>query len=90
MESYEVIMGWKHIDNLHMGPPSTNERVENVDEVNSMKEVIESNIETKDKNVGRKQSYADILIHRNIIRHGVGTESCRDHQYSGQRTSDIN
>ena len=26
----DVIMGWKHVDTLQMGPPSTKERVVNV------------------------------------------------------------
>ena len=33
MKFPEVIMGWKHIVALQMGPPSTNEYNENVDEV---------------------------------------------------------
>ena len=32
----EVIMGWKHIDALKMGPPSTKECVVNVDEFNTI------------------------------------------------------
>ena len=32
----EVIMRWKHIDTLQMGPPSTKERVGNVDWVGSI------------------------------------------------------
>ena len=31
----DVIMGWKHVDTLHMGPPSTKERVGNVVKVRS-------------------------------------------------------
>ena len=36
---HEEIMGWKHIDNLHMGPPSTKYRVGNMDGFESSKEV---------------------------------------------------
>ena len=32
----DVIMGWKHIDMLQMGPTSIKERVGNVDEFNSI------------------------------------------------------
>ena len=48
-----------------MGPPSTKELVGNMDEVESRKEVIKSNIETKYEKLGRKTSYADIVIHGN-------------------------
>ena len=34
-----------------------------MDEVESIKEVKESNIDTKDEKVGRKKSYVDIFIH---------------------------
>ena len=34
----DVIMGWKHLYNLQMGPPSTKERVENVVKVRSNQE----------------------------------------------------
>ena len=33
----EVIMNWRHIDTLQMGPPSTNERAENLYEINTSK-----------------------------------------------------
>ena len=55
MKFREVIMGWKHIDTLQMGPTSTKELVGNVEKVESRKEVIESNVETKDKNMGSKK-----------------------------------
>ena len=42
----DVIMGWKHVDNLQMGPPSTKERVVNVVKVSSNQEEIKSNMET--------------------------------------------
>ena len=38
------------MDILQMEPPSTKECVGNMDKVESSKEVIESNVETKDKN----------------------------------------
>ena len=44
----EVIMGCKHIDTIKMGPPSTKERVGNMEEVESIKEEINPNIKTKD------------------------------------------
>ena len=40
--------------------PWLRERVGNMDEVKSRKEVIKSNIETKDEKVGGKGSYSDI------------------------------
>ena len=81
MSFREVIMGWKNIDNLHMGPPSSKQRVRNEDKVYPRKEATESNIETKEKNTGGKILYADIVIHNNIRRHDVGTEISCDHQY---------
>ena len=33
----EVIIGWKYIDNLQMGPPSTKESVEKMDDVEPKK-----------------------------------------------------
>ena len=74
---------WKwmmvHID-LHMTcivfeSPSYGSFVGNMDGVESRKEVVDSNIETKDENFGRKKSYADIFIHGNHKRHNVKTES---------------
>ena len=49
MKFRELIMEWKYIDNLQMGPPSTNDCVGNMDEVKYSKEVIESNIEKNDE-----------------------------------------
>ena len=40
----EVIMTWKQMDTLHIGPPSIKKIVGNIDEVESIKEVIKSNI----------------------------------------------
>ena len=62
-----------------MVPPSTKERVINMDKVKSIKEMIKSNIDTKDEKLGRKKSYADIVIHTNKKRHDVRTESSRVH-----------
>ena len=39
-------MGWKHVYNLRMGPPSNKERVRNVVKVRSKQEEIKSNMET--------------------------------------------
>ena len=43
--------------------------------------MIKSNVNTKDKNMGRKKSYADIVIHGNMRRHGGGKESSFCHRY---------
>ena len=43
---HNVIMGWKHVDILQMGPPSTKERVGNVVKVMSNQEEIKFNMET--------------------------------------------
>ena len=43
---HDMIMGWKHVYTLQMGPPPTKERVGNVVKVRSNKEEIESNMET--------------------------------------------
>ena len=69
----EVIMGWKHIDTLQMGPPSNRECVRDKEEVESSREVIESNIETKDEKLVRKKLYVDIVIHSNKKRHNTRT-----------------
>ena len=37
VKSRKVIVGWKHIHTLQMGPPSTKERAGNMDEVESTK-----------------------------------------------------
>ena len=42
----DMIMGWKHVDTLQMGPPSTKERVGNVVNVSSNQEENESKMET--------------------------------------------
>ena len=42
----DMIMGWKHVDTLQMGPPSKKERVVNVVKVRSNQEEIKSNMET--------------------------------------------
>ena len=52
-----------------------------MNEVESSKEVIELNVETKDENTGSKRSYSDIFIHGNKRRHDVGRESSRNHRY---------
>ena len=76
-----VIIWWKPLDTLHMRPSSTRERDGNVVTARPRKEVIDSNIDIKDKNMRRKRYYAYIIIHRNQIRHNVGTESSWDHLY---------
>ena len=50
----EGIMGCKRIDNLKIGPTPTKERVENMDKVESRKELIKSNVDTKYEKVVRK------------------------------------
>ena len=67
MKFCEGIMVWKHIDNIHMVPTSTKELVINMDKVKSIKEIMKSNMDTKDEKVVRKKSYTDIVIHRNKI-----------------------
>ena len=47
--------------------------VGNVDRVCPRKEVIKYNVNKKDNNIGRKRSYADIVIHRNKRWHKLGT-----------------
>ena len=42
----DVIMGFKHVDNLQIGTPSTKDSVGNVVTVRSNQEEIESNMET--------------------------------------------
>ena len=65
----KVIMVWKYIDIIHIVPPSAKERVLNIYEVEPIKEFIESNAETTDKNTVRKIYYVDIDIYGNIRRH---------------------
>ena len=50
-----VIMGWKKIDTLQMGPSSTKENVGNVDKV-------ESRTNAEEIYTGKKKSYVDIVI----------------------------
>ena len=50
-----VIMGWKQIDKLRVGPSSTKENVENVDKV-------ESRTNAEEIYTGKKKSYVDIVI----------------------------
>ena len=50
-----------------------------MDKVESRKEEIDSNIETKDGKLGRKKSYADIVIHGNKKWKDLRTESSRVH-----------
>ena len=45
----EVIMGWKHIDTPQMRRPSNKESAVNMYGVESRKEVIKSNIDTKNE-----------------------------------------
>ena len=49
--------------------------VSNSDEIESRKEVIESNIETKVEKAGSKKSYPEIVIYRNKKQNNVSTES---------------
>ena len=60
-----------------------------MDKVESIKEVIDYNVDTKDKNIGGKNSYANKVIHTNKIKHNERTEIIHDHQYNGQRTPNI-
>ena len=48
-----------------MGTPSTKECVGNIYMFESRKKVIWSNMDTNDKKLGRKRSYADIVIYNN-------------------------
>ena len=45
MKFRDVIFGWKHVNTLKMGPPSTNEIAGNVVKVRSNQEEIESNMD---------------------------------------------
>ena len=44
----EVIMGWKHVEILHMGLPSTKERVGGGVKVKLSKVEFESSVDTKE------------------------------------------
>ena len=55
MKFHDVIMGWKHIYTLQMGPPSIKDHVGNEDEVLS-------SIKSTKKDMREKHLYADILI----------------------------
>ena len=44
-------MGWKHVETLQMGPPSTKERYGNVVKVRSNQYEIKSNMETGGKRI---------------------------------------
>ena len=55
MKFHDVIMGWKDMDTLHMGNPSTKEHVRNVDEVESI-------IKAKNKYMVKIKAYTDIVI----------------------------
>ena len=55
--------------------------VGNVENIYPSKEVIKSNVDTKDENRGRNRSYAEIFIHQNMRRHGVEKEMSCDHPY---------
>ena len=59
----EVIMVWKHVYTLHMGPPSTKECVIYTVEVESIKGEVEYSAETKEENTERNKLYSDIVIH---------------------------
>ena len=50
-----------------------------MEEVESRKEVFESNIETKDEKAGSKKSYSDMVIHRSKKQHNIRKESIRVH-----------
>ena len=52
---HELIMGWKHIDNLQMGLLSTNEHVGKMDDVKPIKLLIDYNVDTKVKKVVRNK-----------------------------------
>ena len=58
----KVIMVWKHIDNLHMGHPSTNECVVNVVRVESNKGEVESSVNKKEENTETKNTYIERFI----------------------------
>ena len=73
MKFREVILVWRHINNLHMGPSSTKQRVGNVEAVESSKEFIKSTVEKKDKNTVRGELCTDIVIHRNKIKYNTRT-----------------
>ena len=57
----EVIMGWKHIDTLQMGPPSTKERVGNMDEAYPSLKAYPISKKEKERERRGMTSYADIV-----------------------------
>ena len=72
MKFGEVIKGWKRIDTLYMGPPSTKEHVGNVDDFESIKEGIKFNIDTK------YRTRKEIIIHGYSHPHGTIISGIRD------------
>ena len=74
---------------MHKVGISVEHFVRNVDEVEYRKEMIKSNVETKDKNTGRKKLYTYIFINKNKRRNAIKKESIHYHYYNKQRTSDI-
>ena len=48
---YDVVMGWKHLETLQIGPLSGKECVGNVVKFKSNQEDIESNMETEEERI---------------------------------------
>ena len=65
----DVIMGWKHVDTLQMGPTSTKERVGNVVKFRSIQEEIDSIMET-----GGERIESIVEIEGNSTRYNVKTK----------------
>ena len=70
----DVIMGWKHIDNLHIVPPSIKEHVVNVVKVRSNQEEIESNIETGGERIESRVETEGDRTGYNVETKGNGTK----------------
>ena len=69
-------MGWKHIDTLHMGPPSIKECVGNVVRVMLNQEEIESNMETGGEIIESSMETEGERTKFNVETNGNGTKKC--------------
>ena len=69
-------MGWKHIDTLHMGPPSTKVRIENVVKVRSNQEEIEFNMETGGERIKSRVDKEGYMIGYNMETKENSTKKC--------------
>ena len=86
----DVIMGWKHVDTLQMGPSSTKERVGGVVKFRSNQEDIDSNMDTGEESIKYSVDTGGYRTVYNVETKDNGKKKCLHNAETKEKGKEMN